>query len=90
MRLPTGTVTTPTLSDTGLSISTAARTWLCSLRYHSTGVPVVVQQKRIRLGTMRLWVQSLASLSGFRIWHFREQWCRLQMRLESCVAVVVA
>ena len=27
-------------------------------------VPIVVQQKRIRLGTMRLQVQSLASLSG--------------------------
>ena len=29
-----------------------------------TGVPVAVQQKRIRLGTMRLHVQSLALLSG--------------------------
>ena len=28
------------------------------------GVPVVVQRKRIRLGTMSFWVQSLASLSG--------------------------
>ena len=27
----------------------------------------MVQQKRIRLGTMKLWVQSLASLSGLRI-----------------------
>ena len=27
---------------------------------------------------MRLWVQSLASLSGLRIWCCRELWCRLQ------------
>ena len=38
------------------------------------GVPVVVQQKRIRLGTMRLQVQSLASLSGLRIQSCRELW----------------
>ena len=31
------------------------------------GVPIVVQWKGIRLGTIRLWVQSLASLSGLRI-----------------------
>ena len=31
------------------------------------GVPVVVQGKRIQLGTMRMWVQSLALLSGLRI-----------------------
>ena len=42
-------------------------------------VPVMAQQKRIQLGTMRLWVRSLALLSGLRskvwvaeaaqIWH---------------------
>ena len=31
------------------------------------GVPFVAQQKQIRLGTMGLQVQSLASLSGLRI-----------------------
>ena len=31
-------------------------------------LPVVGQQKRIRLGTMRLWGCSLASLRGFRSW----------------------
>ena len=45
------------------------------------GVPVVAQQKWIRLETMRLWVWSLASLSGLRIWHCHELWCRLQTRL---------
>ena len=35
--------------------------------WSDTGVPTVAQQKGIRLVTTRLWVQSLASLSGFRI-----------------------
>ena len=35
-------------------------------------VPVVAQQKRIRLGTMRSQVQSPAALSGLRIWRCRE------------------
>ena len=30
------------------------------------GVPVMAQWKRILLGTMRLWVRSLALLSGFK------------------------
>ena len=36
------------------------------------GVPIMAQQKQIRLGTMRLQVRSLALLSGSRIWHCRE------------------
>ena len=52
-------------------------------------VPVVAQQKRIQLVSMRMQVRNLASLSGLRIWHFRELWCRLQMQLGSCVAVAV-
>ena len=39
---------------------------------------------------MRTWVQSLASLSGLRIWRCHELWCRLQTWLGSCVAVAVA
>ena len=41
---------------------------------------------------MRLWVQSLASLSGLRIWHCRERelWCRLQPQLRTHIAVAVA
>ena len=35
----------------------------------------MAQQKRIRLGTMRLWVQSLASLSGLGIQCCSELWC---------------
>ena len=47
------------------------------------GVPVVVQQKQIQLGTTKLRVRSLALLSGLRIQRCREMWCRSQMRLRS-------
>ena len=33
------------------------------------GVPIVVQRKQIQLISMRMWVQSLALLSGFGIRH---------------------
>ena len=42
------------------------------------------------LGTMRLWIWSLASRSGLRIWRGCELWCRSQMQLGSCVAVAMA
>ena len=41
-------------------------------------------------GNHKVAVRSLASLSGLRIWHCRELWCRLQTRLGSCMAVAVA
>jgi len=47
----------------------------------------MAQRTRIRQGTMRLWVRSLASLSGLRIWRGCELWCRSQMWLGSGVAV---
>ena len=55
----------------------------------------MAQQKRIRLGTRRWRVPSLASLSGLRIWHGRELWYRSQryrsqIRLESGVAVAMS
>ena len=34
----------------------------------------MAQRKRIRLGTMRLQVRSLASFRGLRIQHCRELW----------------
>ena len=37
------------------------------------------QGKQIRLESIRLYVPSLALLSGFRIRHCCELWCRLQM-----------
>ena len=49
----------------------------------------MAQGKRIRLGTMRLWVPSLATLSGLRIQHCRELWYKSQMWLGSGVAVAV-
>ena len=52
-------------------------------------VPVVAQWKRIRVGTMRLWVRSLASLSRLRIQWCCEMWCRLQTWLGSGIAVAV-
>ena len=61
------------------------------------GGPVLVQQKRIplgkkwiRLGTKRLWVQSMALLSGLSIWRCCELWCRSQMWLGSGIAMAVA
>ena len=56
------------------------------IKFCSKGVLPVAQQKRIRLGSMRLRVRSLASLSWLRIQHCHELWCRLQMRLRSGVA----
>ena len=38
---------------------------------------------------MRMWVPSLASLSGLRIWRCSEQWCRWKTQLRSHVAVAV-
>ena len=37
----------------------------------------MAQGKRIQLGTMRLWVRSLAPLSRLRTWHCRGLWGRL-------------
>ena len=63
----------------------------CIYHYSANpGVPMVAQQKRIQLGTMRLRVQSQASLSGLRIQHCRELWYRSQKQLKSVIAVAVA
>ena len=51
---------------------------------------MVAQWKWIQLGVMRLWVQSLDSLSGLNIWCCLDLWCGSQMPLRSCVAVVQA
>ena len=55
-----------------------------------SGVPVVAQRKWIWLVFMRMQVQSLAWLSGLRIWHCHKLWCRSQMQPRSYVAVAVA
>ena len=53
------------------------------------GFPVVAQQKRIKLVTIRLCGQPLASLSGLRIQRCCELKCRSQMWLGSGIAVAV-
>ena len=55
----------------------------------SQGVPVVAQWERIQLVSMMMQVGSLASLSGLRIWHCCDLWCRLKLWLGSDVAVAV-
>ena len=54
-----------------------------------SGVPVVVQRKRIQLRTMKLQVHSLASLSGLSFWHYCGLWYRSQARHRFCIAVAV-
>ena len=46
----------------------------------NSGVPIMTQQKQIRLVFMRLQVQSLALLSGLRICWCHELWYRSQTR----------
>ena len=53
-------------------------------------VPMWISRLRTCAILVRVRVQSLASLSGLRIWLFHELWCRSQMRLGSGVAVAVA
>ena len=59
-------------------------------RKKDMGIPIMAQQKRIWLASMRTQFLSLASLSGLRIQHCRELWCSLQTWLRSYVAVAVA
>ena len=48
----------------------------------------MAQRQLSQLGSMRMQVRSMASLSRLRIQCCRELWCRLQMQLGSQVAVV--
>ena len=61
----------------------------CHIRTEDRGVPFVVQQEWIWLGTLRLQVRSLASISGLRIQSCCELWCRLQTWFGSWVATAV-
>ena len=63
---------------------------MCVFKIIIVGVPIMVQRKQMRLGTMRFWVRSLASHSGLRMQRCYELWCRSQSRLGSSVAVAVA
>ena len=53
------------------------------------GVPLVAQHYQARLVSMRTQVRSLALISGLRIRHCHELWCRSQMWLGSGVAMIV-
>ena len=53
------------------------------------GVPIVAQQW-FPLGTIRLQIQSLALLSGLKIWRCHKLQARWQTQLESHIAVAVA
>ena len=49
------------------------------------GISVMAQQKRIWLAPVRMQVRSLALLSGLRIRHCRELWCKLDTaRIPNC------
>ena len=52
------------------------------------GVPIVAWRKQTWLGSMRMWVRSLTSLSGLKIQRCRELWCTLQMWCGSDLALL--
>ena len=45
-------------------------------KFSPVEVPIMAQQKRIRLIFIRSQFGSLASLSGLRMWRYHELWCR--------------
>ena len=53
-------------------------------------IPIMAQWELIQLVSVRIWVRSLAPLSGLRIWRCHELWYRSQMQLRSRIAVAVA
>ena len=59
------------------------------LKLQRGGAPVVVQQKQIQVVSLRMQVQSLASLNRLKIWCCCELRCWSQTRLGSQVAVAV-
>ena len=63
--------------------------YLCTFLLNVTtlGVPTVAQQKQTVF--MRMWVRTLASLSGLRIRCCHELWCGSEMQLGSGIAVAV-
>ena len=54
------------------------------------GVPIMAQWLTNLTMNYEVTVRSLVLLSGLRIQHCHELWCRSQMRLGSQVAVAVA
>ena len=62
----------------------------CLNNFLCLGVPVVAQWKRIWLASTKTQVRFLASLSGLRIQHCSDLWCRSQTWLGTDMAVAVA
>ena len=60
----------------------------CDIKKMLVGVPTVAQQVK-NLLSMRMWVQSLALVSGLRIRPCHKLRCRSQMQLRSRVVVAV-
>jgi len=69
------------------AVTAGQATMRSSLRSPRRQGELGAQWKEIQLGTMRLQVQTLASLIASRIRRCRELWCRSQMQLGSRVAV---
>ena len=69
---------------------TVLRAWHFISIKQERHVPIMAQRKQIQLGTMRLRVRPLASLSGLRIWHCHELCYRSKTQLRSHDAVAVA
>ena len=65
-------------------------TWQFFVKCATWWVSTVAQWKQTRPVSMRLWVRSLALLSGLRIQGCRELWCMSQMPLRFGIAVAVA
>ena len=51
-------------------------------------LPLWLSRLRTQLGSMRIWVQSLAPLRGLRIQHGHELWGRSKLGCGVAVAVV--
>ena len=65
-------------------ISLMIKNWTCLMEF-----PLWLSQLRTQLVSMRMQVWSWALLSGLRIWHYHELFCRSKMRLRSDIAVAV-
>ena len=59
------------------------------LKTQKCRVPIAAQQKPLQLVSMRMLVQSLASLRGSGIWHCCEMWGRSQVQPGSFIAVAM-
>ena len=60
------------------------------LKRHNLVVSIVAQRIRTQLVSVRIQVQSLASLSALQIQCCPKLWCRLQMQLGSHISIAVA